>query len=218
MFYDPVKNDHGLRHSPFLACAAPRPIGWITTIDAEGRVNLAPFSFFNALSKLPPYVIFSVGHHPDGRIKDSAVNAKATGEFVWNMATWDLRQQMNETSAEVDADIDEMAMAGLTPSPSVLVKPPRVAESPVHFECTYFTTVDLPASDGNMHHAVIGRVIGVHIDDSLITAEGLFDYHRAKPLTRLGYMDYGLVETIFEMDRPKHRDARGAIKAVRAAE
>lgn len=218
MFYEPEKNDHGLPYSPFLACAAPRPIGWISTMDADGGVNLAPFSFFNALSKVPPYVIFSVGHHPDGRLKDSAVNAKETGEFVWNMATWDLREQMNETSAIVDADVDELEMVGLTRRPSRLIKTPGVAESPVQFECKYFTTVELPATGNDLHYAVIGLVIGVFIDDEMITGEGMFDILKARPLSRLGYMDYSSVESVFSMDRPRNRDNRGNRIAPEAAE
>ena len=159
MFYDTLKNDHGLRYNPFKSLAVPRPIGWISTLSKDGVVNLAPYSFFNALSHNPAYVVFSAGRRTDGSIKDSVINAEETGEFVFNMATWDLREQMNVTGWIEEPGVDEMAKAGLTPAPSRKVKPPRVAESPVHFECLYHQTVVLPGHDAAhaaQHPAQIG--------------------------------------------------------------
>jgi flavin reductase (DIM6/NTAB) family NADH-FMN oxidoreductase RutF len=139
MFYDAVANTHGLALDPFKALVAPRPIGWISTLGKNGVVNLAPHSFFNAVSEDPHFVMFASG----GR-KDSQRNAEETGEFVCSLATYDLREAMTKTSAAVGPDVDEMRLAGLTPAPSRLVKPPRVAESPVAFECRYSRTIELP--------------------------------------------------------------------------
>lgn len=196
MFYDAVENSHGLRHDPFKALVVPRPIGWISSLSADGVANLAPYSFFNAVSNRPNIVMFSSG----GR-KDSAANIEATGEFVCNMATWDLREAMNQSSAIVDRDIDEFELAGLEKVPSRLVKPPRVASSPVAFECTYLQTVELPPSGGVPNLVVFGQVIGIHIDDDVI-ADGMVDVTKFKPIARLGYNDYAVVEKLFTMERP----------------
>ena len=130
MYFDADKNDHGLRYNPIKALTVPRPIGWISTISRGGVGNLAPFSYFNALSHNPPFVLFSGGSRPDGSKKDSVINAEETGEFVFNIATYDTRDKMNDSSWIEDPSIDELAEVGLTPLPSVQVKPPRVAESP----------------------------------------------------------------------------------------
>jgi len=199
MFYETETNGHGLRHDPYKALVSPRPIGWISTLSVDGVINLAPYSFFNGVSDNPHYVMFA----SKGR-KDSQVNAEATGEFVCSMATYDLKEQMNESSAMVDPDVDEMALAGLTPAPCRLVKAPRVAESPVAFECTYFKTVDLPGLDesSDAYAMIIGRVVGIHIDDSAI-ADGLVDVTKLRPIARLGYMDYTVVDEVFSLERPK---------------
>lgn len=198
MFYDAVKNAHGLKHDPFKALVTPRPIGWISTVDREGVVNLAPYSFFNAISDNPHYVMFSSRER-----KDSQRNAEDTGEFVCSLATWDLRDQMNTTSSGVAPDVDEMALAGLTPAPSKLVKPPRVAESPVAFECRYFDSMELPGDMGRgTYTMVVGQVIGIHIDDTAVV-DGMIDMEKLRPIARLGYMDYTVVDTIFTLQRPK---------------
>jgi len=130
MYYETARNDHGLRYNPLKACVVPRPIGWLTTISAAGIVNLAPFSFFNLLSYDPPFVMFSSGtHEADGDRKDSVVNVEETGEFVYNMATWAQRDQMNQTATIVERGVDEMAAAGLESLPSRIVRPPRVKGS-----------------------------------------------------------------------------------------
>ena len=201
MFYEPAKNDHGLPFNPFKACVAPRPIGWISTISADGRTNLAPFSQYNMLGYDPPYVMFSAGgHETEPRRKDTVQNIAATGVFVCNMATYAMRDAVNVSGQIVDPRVDELAAAGLTPAPSRLIAAPRVAESPVHFECRLHDILVLP---GNTHattnHVVIGTVIGVHIDDRVITAEGKVDLAAIRPMARLGYMDYASVETIFSM-------------------
>ncbi|SRR5690606_25816181 len=201
MFYDAVRNDHGLRFDPFKALLVPRPIGWVTSLDEEGRVNLAPYSFFNAIADKPHYVMFA-----SAGPKDSLRNIEATGEFVCNLATWDLREPMNKTSATVARGVDEMKLAGLTPVPSRLVKPPRVGEAPAAFECRYHTTLHLPGANGSDEHVyavVTGLVVGIHIDDRFIR-DGIVDTGAMRPIARLGYRDYAVVEphTVFSMDRP----------------
>jgi flavin reductase (DIM6/NTAB) family NADH-FMN oxidoreductase RutF len=193
-----VANRHGLKHDPFKALVVPRPIGWVTTLAPDGRVNLAPYSYFNGFSSKPHIVGFS----SEGR-KDSATNVGATGEFVCNLATWELREQTNTTSAAVGPDVDEMSLAGLTPAPSRLVAPPRVAESPVALECRHLQTVQLKDLSGAAVGAllVIGQVVGIHIADELIV-DGMVDITRARPIARLGYRDYAVVEKVFQMTRP----------------
>jgi len=208
MYYETDKNDHGLRFNPLKACVVPRPIGWITTISAEGVVNLAPFSFFNVLSYDPPFVMFSAGsHEEDNGKKDSVVNVEATGEFVYNMATWAQREQMNQTALLVGRAVDEMASAGLEPLASRMVRPPRVKGSPVHFECRLHQVVKLPGSKPSSdHHVVIGRVVAVHIDDAALTADGRLDVLKIRPIARLGYKDYTTVASIFQMEKRTPED------------
>ncbi len=204
MFYQ-TKDHHGLPHDPFKSCVAPRPIGWLTTLSADGVVNLAPFSFFNGVAASPPIVI--VGINDSGATKDTLANCRATGEFVVNMATWDLREVMNLTSAALPADVDEMALAGLTPAPSRLVEPPRVAESPINMECKVLQFVELPSDDPDARNTTIfGQVHGIHIDESVLT-DGLVDVTKLKPIARMGYMDYAVVEQVFEMRRPSAEQA-----------
>ncbi|MEE8633640.1 MAG: flavin reductase family protein [Methyloceanibacter sp.] len=198
MFYDAIANTHGLEFDPFKALVAPRPIGWISTLGKNGVVNLAPYSFFNAVGTDPHYVMFSSG----GR-KDSQRNAEETGEFVCSLATYDLRDAMNRTSQHVGPEVDEMELAGLTPAPSKLVAPPRVKESPVAFECRYWRTINLPGHDGEpgTHSIILGKVVGVHIDDAAIT-DGKVDVTKLKPIARLGYGDYAVIDEVFTLTRP----------------
>jgi flavin reductase (DIM6/NTAB) family NADH-FMN oxidoreductase RutF len=203
MFYETKDNRHGLPHDPFKSCIVPRPIGWITTLGPDGAVNLAPYSFFNGVASEPPMVMFSSNGLAPRPSKDTVTNCEATGEFVANIATWDLREQMNRTSAPVPAEVDEFALAGLETEPSRLVKPPRVKASPVHLECRYERTVDLPcARPGGRNALVLGRVVGIHIDESVLT-DGLIDMAKVRPIARLGYMDYTRVDLVFSMQRPK---------------
>ncbi|HLX45308.1 MAG TPA: flavin reductase family protein [Bryobacteraceae bacterium] len=208
MYYETDKNNHGLRYNPLKACVVPRPIGWITTISAAGLVNLAPFSFFNVLSYDPPFVLFSAGsHEQDGGKKDTILNVEATGEFVYNMATWAQREQMNQTALVVAHGVDEMAAAGLEPLPSCLVRPPRVKGAPVHFECRLHQIVKLPGhKPSSEHHVVIGRVAAVHIDDAALTADGCIDILKIRPIARLGYKDYTSVESVFQMEKNTPED------------
>jgi flavin reductase (DIM6/NTAB) family NADH-FMN oxidoreductase RutF len=202
MYYDADKNDHGLPYDPIKSLTVPRPIGWISTISRNGVGNLAPYSYFNGLSYNPAFVMFSGGSRSDGSKKDSVTNAEETGEFVFNISTYNTKDKMNDTSWIEDADIDELAEVGLTPIPSVNVSPPRVAESPAHFECIYHQTVTLPGNAPEaVHHVVFGRVIGVHIDDKYITKEGLVDTLKMRIIARLGYKDYTTVDSKFSMEK-----------------
>jgi flavin reductase (DIM6/NTAB) family NADH-FMN oxidoreductase RutF len=202
MFYDPRRNDHGLPRDPFKCLIVPRPIGWVTTISAAGIVNLAPFSFFNAVAEAPPMVMFAPnGRKPDHSHKDTRLNVQATGEFVLNLATYDLREQMNATSATLPAGTDEMQLAGLTPAPSRQVRPPRVAEAPVHLECRHLQTVMLPSVDEGSNAILIGEVVGIHIRDDLIK-DGRVDIVAARPIARLGYSEYTVVDSKFRMPFP----------------
>ena len=202
MFYE-TKGPHGLKHDPFKSLVAPRPIGWISSQAASGIINLAPFSFFNAMATHPPVVVFGCnGVHVEGGVKDTIANIEETGEFVANIATWELRDQMNLTSASVPRTVDEMREAGLDPAPCRLVKPPRVAATPANLECKYLETVSLPSEDpAEPNQAVFGQVIGIHIDESIIT-DGMIDMTKFKPIARLGYMDYTVVDNVFTMARP----------------
>jgi len=201
MFYEPEKKNHGLKHTPYKSCIVPRPIGWISTVSPAGRVNLAPYSQFNNLGYEPGWLMFSAGgQHPDGHRKDSVINAEATGEFVYNMATYALRDAVNHTAQIIDSSIDEMKAAGLTPVPSRLVKPPRVAESPINIECKYYTTLVLPGDTHHTtHYVVVGKVIGVHIKDEYLTPDGKVDVVKIRPLARLGYLDYTSIESSFSL-------------------
>jgi len=202
MFYR-VSQPHGLRHNPFNALIIPRPIGWISSLAGDGTPNLAPYSFFNGVSYTPPQVMFAAtGPQAGNRFKDTVANIEATGEFVVNMATWDLRRAMNASAAPAPPEIDEFRVAGLTPTPSSLVTPPRVAESPVHLECLLVSRVTLPGNDPELPSTVIfGEVIGVHIADAVVE-DGLVRYDRLGVIGRLGYRDYTRVDTVFDMVRP----------------
>jgi flavin reductase (DIM6/NTAB) family NADH-FMN oxidoreductase RutF len=201
VFYATGKNDHGLPFNPFKACVVPRPIGWVSTLSHDGIVNLAPFSMFNQLGYDPPLVFFSGANPPGtGQRKDSVTNAEETGQFVVNMATYGLREKVSLTAQFVDPEVDEFELAGLTKLPSILVEPPRVAESPVHLECVYHSTLTLPAHRrATIHHVVIGEVVGIHIQDDVIGPDGRLDIARIRPLARLGYMDYTSVTEVFTM-------------------
>lgn len=200
MHYFTDRNDHGLPFDPFKSCVVPRPIGWISTRSAEGRDNLAPYSQFNNVGFDPPTVMFSANQTTDGRRKDSVVNAEATGEFVWNMATWELREAVNRSAEEVAHGIDEFAMAGLKKAKSVKVRPPRVSASPIQFECKYLQTVRLPGNGAmGTVDVVFGRVVVIHVADKAIGDDGKIDVVSLRPLARMGYFDYTSVESRFEM-------------------
>ena len=216
MFYRPGREAHDLAHDPFKSCVVPRPIGWISTVGADGIHNLAPYSQFQNLTFDPPYVMFAANQSTNGRRKDSVVNAEENGEFVYNMATYDLREAVNKSAQEVPPGVDEFELAGVTKVPSNLVRPPRVAESPVQFECRYHQTLRLPGNRAMCTvDVVIGMVLGVHIKDEVITPEGKLDILKVRPLARLGYYDYTTVDSLFEMIIPGHNiDLRAGMEGM----
>ncbi|WP_111510752.1 flavin reductase family protein [Mycobacterium kyogaense] len=199
-FYRP-SDGTGLPHDPFNAIVGPRPIGWISTVSADGTRNLAPYSFFNGFNYHPPVIGFaSIGW------KDSVANIEATGEFVWNLATRPIAEAMNETAASADPDVDEFTLGGLTPVDSVDVAPPRVAESPVNFECVLTQLIQLQDRAGGLLDSwmVLGQVVAVHIDRQYLV-DGVYDTAAARPILRAGgpaaYFDVP-ADARFEMTRP----------------
>jgi len=202
IFYEPGKHDRSvLAHDPFKALVAPRPIGWVSTIGADGSVNLAPYSFFNAIAEAPPMLAFS-----SRGAKDSATFATEVREFVWNLVTYELREAMNETSAPLPRGRSEFERAGLEMAPSRLVAPPRVAASRCSMECRVVHQLELRDVDGRAidQHLVIGQVVGIHLDETAIVGEGV-DTAELRPVARLGGpADYAVVERIFKMARPSY--------------
>lgn len=199
-FYEP-RQGHGLPHDPFNALVAPRPIGWVSSHDAQGTLNLAPYSFFNAFNYTPPIVGFaSVGY------KDSVANMERTREFAWNLATRELAEQMNASCAAVGPEVDEFELAGLTPVASRVISVPRVAETPVSFECRVSQILRLTGADGRETDTwmVFGEVVGVHIARRLLV-DGIYDTAAAHPILRAGGpADYFTIspEQRFQMHRP----------------
>ncbi|WP_375780359.1 flavin reductase family protein [Bradyrhizobium sp. ma5] len=199
-FYEPSKG-HGLKHDPFNAIVAPRPIGWISSRDAKGNVNLAPYSFFNAFCYTPALIGFS-----STGWKDTVANAQDTGEFCWNLTTMDLARRMNATALHVSREVDEFAIAGLTRAPSKFVSVPRVAESPVSFECRVTDIIRLKGTTGEPAEAwlTLGEVVAVHIDKAFIR-DGVYLTELARPIARAGRRgDYFemTADTMFEVVRP----------------
>ncbi len=199
MFYDTETNAHGLPHDPVKAIVAPRPIGWISSVSAAGAVNLAPYSFFNMFASAPPIVGFS----SEG-LKDSVSFIAETKEFVCNLATYDLRDAVNATSAPLPRGSSEFEHAGLETAPSRLVKPPRVKASPAALECRLVSIQELETHDGRKldRWLVLGQVVGVHIDDRFIV-NGRFDMAGAGTIARCGYADYIVADHVFSLSRPK---------------
>jgi flavin reductase (DIM6/NTAB) family NADH-FMN oxidoreductase RutF len=203
MYYEPGKTPHGLPHDPFKSCVIPRPIGWISTLDAQGQHNLAPYSQFQNVTFDPPIVMFSANQDTAGNRKDSVRNAEQTGEFVWNMATYALREAVNVTAEELPHGVDEFERAGLQKLPSRKVRPMRVAASPIQFECVYLNTLRFPGTPPmGTADVVFGRVVAVHIADEVIDANGMVDVLKIQPLARMGYFDYTFVDNRFQMVIP----------------
>ena len=207
MFYQPGITQHGLPHDPFKSCVVPRPIGWISTLSQEGVANLAAFSQFQILTFDPPYVMFAANQNTKAKRKDTVENAEQTGEFVWNMATYSLKEAVNKSGEEVDPSIDEFEISGVTKTVSKLIKAPRVSESPIHFECKYHMTLRLPGN-GNMGsvNIVIGQVVGIHISDDSLTKDGRVDILKLRPIARLGYYEYSSIREKFEMIIPGNNE------------
>jgi flavin reductase (DIM6/NTAB) family NADH-FMN oxidoreductase RutF len=206
MFIDP-RTAEKLNRGIFNAIVAPRPIGWISTLSESGHVNLAPFSHFNIVSTAPPVILFSCNTPGDRAVKDTLANVRATREFVFNLATYDLREAVNASSTPAAPEVDEFEIAGLEKAPSVNVKPPRVAASPANLECRLLRIVEIePEQPGDTpSNVVFGRIIGMHIRDEFMTPAGKFDTVKAQPLTRLGGIQYAAPGPIFEMPAPFRR-------------
>jgi flavin reductase (DIM6/NTAB) family NADH-FMN oxidoreductase RutF len=203
MHYAPGKDACPLPYSPFKACTVPRPIGWISTISTKGIANLAPYSQWQNLTFDPPMVMFAANQYSDGRRKHTVINAEETGWFVWNMCTFDLRDAMNITAMEWPDDTDEFEKAGLTRAPCIDAPGPMVAESPAQFECRYLSTHRLRGNSGHgWVDVVYGEVVRIHVKDEVITPEGKLDYPAIRPLARMGYYDYAVINDTFEMRIP----------------
>ncbi|KAB2107221.1 hypothetical protein AG0111_0g4427 [Alternaria gaisen] len=217
MFYQPGKEDHGLPYDPFKACVLPRPIGWISTLSPDGHANLAPYSQFNNLTFDPPYVMFSANQTPSNSQKDTVRNVEATGKFIWNLATYELREEVNRSAVQEEYGVDEFEKAGVEKEDSKLsgvvvigdsgegrkeMMIPMVMRSPVKFECEYYTTLRLPGNPPmGSADVVIGKVIGVHIDERVLT-DGKIDVRKTEPIARCGYYEYAVVRDTFEMRIP----------------
>ncbi len=200
LFYEPDARDKDLLpHDPFKAIVAPRPIGWVTTRSASGAINLAPYSFFNAFADSPPIIAFSSAGY-----KDSVAFIEETGEFVWNMPTFALRDGMNETSAPLERGRSEPDYAGLEMAPSRIVAPPRVKASPAALECKLIEVKRLKDRHGAelAYWLVLGEVVGVHLDEGFIK-EGRVDMAAMQPIARCGYMDYVVADKVFQIERPR---------------
>lgn len=198
MFYSTETNDHGLRFNPIKAIVAPRPIGWISTISARGEVNLAPYSYFNLLAAKPPIVMFS----SEGW-KDTVAFVSESGEFVCSLVSYELREEMNETSGAFPRGTSEFEKVGLEMAESVFVRPPRIKRSPAALECRLVEVRQVRRADATLLDAwqVVGEVIGVHIDDAYIE-DGKFNMLAAKSVARCGYLDYIAAEHVFSFPRP----------------
>ena len=198
MFYDATRNDHGFQYDPFKALVVPRPIGWISSLSPEGKVNLAPYSYFNAFAENPHYIAYGSGASRSGGNKDTLRNVEETGEFVVNIATFELREAVNATSAHVPRGTDEFALAGLSKAPSVLVKPWRIAEAAIAMEARL------------MHHQEVGNgpvdlflleIVRFHLDDQFVV-NGLPDAAKLQAVARCGGIEYCATSSIFSLGRP----------------
>jgi flavin reductase (DIM6/NTAB) family NADH-FMN oxidoreductase RutF len=198
MFYTTAQNEHGLPHDPFKALIAPRPIGWISTQSPRGELNLAPYSYFNAVSDQPKLVMFS-SQGP----KDSATFAEESGAFAASFVSANLTEQMNITSVSAPRGVNEFELAGLTPVPCELVPAMRVKEAYASIECRV-TQIVRPQTISKPTNTIIvfGEVVGIHIDEAILT-DGMIDIAKAQPVARMGYMDFTVVRDVFQMFRPR---------------
>jgi len=201
--YDPSREKSPLPFSPFKSCTVPRPIGWLSSVSKDGIDNLAPYSQWQNLTFDPPMVMFAANQYPDGRRKDTVLNAEQTGWFVWNMATYDLREAVNISAMALPRTESEFDRAGVTRRRADLCNVQMVAESPVHFECRYLSTHRFNGhSTVGTIDIVFAQVERIHINEAFISDEGKLDIRRIRPLARLGYYEYTSVTDIFEMRIP----------------
>lgn len=213
MHYDPRSEQRPLPYDPFKSCTVPRPIGWLSTLSTNGVNNLAPFSQWQNLTFDPPLVMFAANGYPDGRRKDTVVNAEESGWFVWNMATWALREAVNRSAQAVSSDIDEFELAGVSGVPCIDAPGLRVQESPCHFECRYLSTQRFPGNSnvGNVD-VVFGEVVRIHINDDVVAADGKLDIAAIRPIARMGYYDYAVIDDVFEMRIPGEQTAADGLE------
>ena len=203
MNYRPGVDAHGLPHDPFKSCTVPRPIGWLSTMNADEKCNLAPFSQWQNLTFDPPMVMFAANQNIWGKRKDSVVNAEETGWFVWNMATYQLRNAVNTSALAVAPEVDEFELAGVEKGVCLEAPGPMVKESPIHFECKYISTTRFPGRTAvGTVDVVFGEVKRIHIDENALTHDGLVDILGIQPIARMGYYDYTVVNNVFEMKIP----------------
>ncbi|HTM95437.1 MAG TPA: flavin reductase family protein [Croceibacterium sp.] len=194
--------DSDFKRGIFNAIIAPRPIGWISTVDRKGRANLAPYSYFNIVSSFPPILAFSCNTPEDRAEKDTLTNVRATREFVHNMASLDLIEAVNASSTPLESGEDEFAFAGLRKAPSVHVAPPRVADSPANLECRVLRILRLGGGEGEIPaHVTFGQVVGVHLKEEFLEPSGYFKTELARPVARLGGIKYAVSDTPFELER-----------------
>lgn len=207
MFLDPLQTPN-FKRSIFNAIVAPRPIGWISTVSEQGKVNLAPFSQFNLVSTAPPVLMFACNSPADRPEKDTIANVRATGEFVANLVSWELREAMNLTSTPLPHGQDEFVLAGLAKANCLMVRPPRVAASPVSMECRVIQIIRIEAEHPGETQStvVLGRVLGLHIQDDYLDADGRFNTIKAQPLARLGGYQYTTLGQVIEMPAPFKRN------------
>lgn len=203
MKYDPGKENCPLQYTPFRSCIVPRPVAWISTVDRHGIDNLAPFSQCGILTFDPPMVMFAANRYPDGKKKDTAVNAEQTGMFVWNMATSALRDAVNTSAMIVPPEVSEFDLAQLDSVKADLSDIRMVADSPCHLECRYVATHTVPGNSvlGTVD-LIYGEVVRIHINDAFILPDGRMDIERIQPLGRMGYVDYTVINNTFSMQVP----------------
>ena len=211
MFYETKLDNHGLPYNPFKSSTVPRVIGWISTKNEDGTDNIAPYSQFTNLTFDPPMVLLSANQNVVGDRKRTVQNIERTGEFVYNMVSKELAENMNRSSIFQfpEGYEDKFDYSGLTKAKSNLVDVNRVAESPIQYECKYVQTIRLPGNDTlNTIDIIIGEVVGIHIKDEFITEEGKVDILNIQPVARLGYYDFTVVDNSFEMEPPKVEDTK----------
>ena len=208
MQYAPQSESCPLPFSPFKSCTVPRPIGWLSTISPTGVPNLAPFSQWQNLTFDPPMVMFAANQLSSGERKHTVVNAEQTGWFVWNMATYDLRESVNVSAMAVEPQVDEFELAGVEKEDCIDAPGPRVKQSPIQFECRYISTTRFPGRSAvGTVDVVFGEVARIHIDEKALTSDGRIDILGIKPIARMGYYDYTVVDNIFEMKIPAGSEA-----------
>lgn len=211
MKYMPGQEKCPLPFSPFKSCTVPRPIGWLSSVSPDGIANLAPYSQWQNLTFDPPMVMFAANQYPDGRRKDTVINAEQTGWFVWNMVTWDLREAMNTSAMAVPYGQSEIELAGLETVKADLCDVPMIAQSPCHFECRYISTHRLPGnSPVGTVDVVFAEVMKIHVKDEFITPDGKLDILKMRPIARMGYYDYTVIDNKFEMKIPQASEAESA--------